>query len=219
MSRARSDHLVSYISTRDLDVVLGRVPEDYRSRLRDVFCSRDSRGVRWLGYVQRRGRRDITLCSVLPPRLSLGRYLVRGQTAADFGAPRRGQWPPWAVRRFLLYDTLLHELGHLQIVRPRSSRWDRRYASETLAQQLADELRAELWAENFRHPDPVHNAPRDDELCLLPVWIALDKDARERFVRIVLAAPHARLPRLDWLGQVHREQLRFLRRALLWQQA
>lgn len=208
------DHLVSYVSAADVRTVLARVPGTLRARLRDVFHSRDNRGVRQLGFVQRRGRRDVVLCSILPPRVSLSRFIVRGQSPSEFGAPPRGQWPPWAVRRFLLYDVLLHELGHLQLVRPHGRGWDRKFASETLAQQFADDLRRELWSERFAHPDPIHNPPEPDEQSMLTLWTELDKLRRYRLVRIALAAPHTNLPDIAWLGELAVTQLRFLRRAL-----
>jgi hypothetical protein len=211
---ADEDNLVRYVSEKDVRIVLERVPGHLRERLRDVFHTYRSGGVRYLGFVRRRGRRDINLCSVLPPRVSLGRFIVRGQSASEFGAPSRGQWPPWAVRRFLLYDTLLHELGHLQLVRPRASRWDRRYASETLAQQFADDLRRQLWAAPFEDPDPVHSPPKSDERAMLPVWSELDKSKRYRLVRLVLKGPYRYFPQCDWLGQLTATQRSFLRRAL-----
>jgi hypothetical protein len=126
--------LVYYIGRTDVQTVLKRIPEEYQERLRDVFFSYRSRGVRMLGSVVTRGRRDITLYAMLPYRVSLRGFLRRGQTATEFGAPTKGQWPPWAVRRYLLYNTLLHELGHLQLVDPRKTDWNRKYASCTLAQ-------------------------------------------------------------------------------------
>jgi hypothetical protein len=105
-------------------------------------------------------------------RVSLRAYLHGGQRAAEFGAPERGQWPPWAVRRFLVYDVLLHELGHLQRVGDK-------FASERKAQELADELRRTLYSEPFDHPDPIHNAPTSAELATLAVWERLNKFRRQ----------------------------------------
>ena len=189
--------LVSYVSLTDVQVILRRIPEQFRTRLRDVFLSNRSFGVRRLGSVRSRGRRDITLYSVLPPRVSLGGYLAKKSDAAEFGAPRTGQWPRWAVRRFLLYDTLLHELGHLQLVRPNGRGWNRKFASETLAQEFAISWRRELYSTSFDHPDPVHNSPTDDELGMLPLWERLDKPQRLKLVHIVLASPHQTIPDLS----------------------
>jgi hypothetical protein len=214
MPNGEEAHLVSYVRRKDIRTVLERVPAELRTRLRDVFCSRNSRGVRQLGSVRVRGRRDIDLYTVLPPRVSLRAFIVRGQSPSEFGAPARGQWPPWAVRRFLLYDVLLHELGHLQLVRPDARRWKRRYAAEPLAQSFADDLRRELWAQPFEHPDPIHNPPGPDEASLLEVWTALDKQKRYRFVRLVLDAPHPELPDLGWLDGLTTRQRNFLRRAV-----
>lgn len=189
--------LVSYLSLADVQVVLDRIPSKLRTRVRDVFLSNRSLGVRQLGSVRIRSRRDISLYSVLPPRVSLHRYLHEGRKAGEFGAPRQGQWPPWSVRRFLLYDTLLHELGHLQVVRPNGRSWQRKFASETLAREFATSWRRELYSKPFDHPDPVHNSPTDDERETLPLWVRLDKDQRQELVHLVLAAPHREMPDLS----------------------
>ena len=205
---------MTYVSQKDVQVVVARIPEEDRTRLRDVFISDRHRGVRSLGAVRKRGRRDIDLYAVLPPRVSLGRYLSKGQRGLQFGAPSRGQWPPWAVRRFLLYDVFLHELGHLQLVLPKSKNWDRKYASEKLAQDFADKWRARLWSERCDHPDPVHNAPRKDELETIRLWERLDKNQRFRLVDLVLGAPHEQMPDLTPFGELNELQLAFLTRAL-----
>jgi hypothetical protein len=208
------DHLVSYVSRSDVDLVLSRVPPQLRVRLRDVFLTQSVRGVRVLGHVRRRGRRDINLCSILPPRVSLSGFIVRGQSPSEFGAPLRGQWPPWAVRRYLLYDVLLHELGHLQLVRQTGRSWDRKYASEPLAQQFADDLRRQLWLEHFDHPDPIHNPPESDEMEMIAVWAALDKHRRYMLVCTALSAPYVQLPNINWLGNLSCGALSFVRRAI-----
>jgi hypothetical protein len=175
--------LVWYITHGCVDVVLGRLPVELRSRLRDVVLWGDSHGVRRLGWVTR-GRRDITLCARLPIRVSLRTYMYGGCKAVDFGAPERGQWPPWAVRRFLLYHVLLHELGHLQLVGTAPNAWDRDFASETLADEFANEWRGRLYSEPFRRGDPVHDAPSNDELEALEVWAGLDKIQRGRVAKL-----------------------------------
>jgi hypothetical protein len=114
------------------------------------------------------------------------------------------------VRRFLLYDTLLHELGHLQLVRPKGRTWDRRVASETLAEQFATLWRRRLYSEPFDHSDPVHNAPTEDERTLLPVWERLDKLQRERLVHQVLTAPLASILDLAAVGATEASHIRFL---------
>jgi hypothetical protein len=162
-----------YIDGRDVDVVLSRLPTELWSRLRAVHFNDRGRGCRCLGYVNR-GHREIALCA-LPPRVSLTRFLVRGtlssrvlkQTPAEFGAARGCQWPSLAVRRFMLYDVFLHELGHLQIVNPRANRLRRRFASETKAQEFANYWRGRLWSQPFHHEDPVHNPPSTLELAQL----------------------------------------------------
>lgn len=150
-----------YVNEADIRVVLSRLPTSLWSRLRAVHFNDRSRGARVLGYVNR-GRREIALCA-LPPRISLTRFLVRGQTPAEFGARRGSQWPYLAVRRFMLYDVFLHELGHLQIVDPKAATVRRKFAMEPRAQEFADHWRRELWSTCFVHEDPVHIAPDDEE--------------------------------------------------------
>ena len=150
-----------WLTEDDIRVVLSRLPADAYERLRAVHFNDRSRGARTLGYVNR-GRREIAICA-LPPRVSLTRFLVRGQSPGAFGAQRGAQWPALAVRRYMLYDVFLHELGHLQLVNPHTNDERRRFAMETLAQEFADGWRRALWAEHFEHPDPVHNPPSSDE--------------------------------------------------------
>ena len=118
------------------------------------------------------------------------------------------------MRRFLLYEVLLHELGHLQLVRPEGRGWDRKFASETLANEFAIEWRNRLYAQPFEHVDPVHNAPTDDELSLLPVWQAQSKSRRAFLVHLVVGAPHGSMPDVSSLGPLERREARFLRRLL-----
>lgn len=119
MSKARKNtSLVMFITQRDVAMVLERLPDRVKTRLGKVVL-KSSAATRCLGYVTQ-GRRDIVLACRLPPRVSLRGYMYRGQRADDYGAPSRGQWPPWAIRRYLLFGVLLHELGHLQRV-PRNA--------------------------------------------------------------------------------------------------
>ncbi len=157
-----------YINEDDVQVVLQRLPSDVCSRLRAVHFNDRSFAVRRLGYTNR-GRREIAICA-LPPNVSLSRYLIR-RSPRLFGAVRGAQWPERAVRRFLLYDVVLHELGHLQIVDEKAKTERRRFAGETKAQQFADQWRARLWEERFDHSDPVHNPPSALELELLEVGV------------------------------------------------
>ena len=153
-----------YLNEDDVRTLLDRLPSEVWSRLRAVHFNDRSRGVRWLGYVNR-GHREIAICA-LPPNVSLTRYLVR-RSPRQFGAVRGSQWPERAVRRFMLYDVFLHELGHLQIVDPKAKNVWRKFAGQTKAQEFADRWRARLWSQPYEHPDPIHNPPTEVELELL----------------------------------------------------
>ena len=159
-----------YINVDDVETLLSRLPEALWSRLRAVHFNDRSGGCRLLGYVNM-GHREIAICA-LPPRVSMTKFLAHpGSTLRrlrpsprEFGAIRGKQWPQLAVRRFVLYDVFLHELGHLQIVDPRAKRLKRKFASETKAGEFASYWRSKLWLNKFDHPDPVHNPPSRDEL-------------------------------------------------------
>lgn len=167
-----------YVDEEDVAIVLSRLPEELTRRIRAVHFTDEARGNRTLGYVSTRGRREIALCA-LPPRVSLNHFVRQTQGALTFGAVRGTQWPALAVRRFMLYDVLLHEVGHLQVVDEGARRPQRRFASETRAQDFADSWRAELWSRSFVHPDPVHNPPGEEEVALLALW----PDAHEEYRR------------------------------------
>jgi hypothetical protein len=153
---------VHHVNEQDVRVVLSRLPVDLWCRLRAVHFNDQSRGARTLGYVNR-GRREIALCA-LPPRMSLTWALVLGQRPEQFGAKKGRKWPALAIRRFMLYDVLLHELGHLQLVDEKAAPERLIFAHEKLAHEFAAEWSGRLWAEPFAHPDPVHNPPGQEEL-------------------------------------------------------
>src|SRR5437016_3232266 len=104
---------IHFVGQTDVEVVLSRLPIVLWQRLRHVHFNDRGLGKRILGYVTG-GRCEITLCA-LPPQLSLNaRCRFVRQSPVWFGADWGHQWPVLAVRRFLLYDTFLHELGHIQ---------------------------------------------------------------------------------------------------------
>jgi hypothetical protein len=146
-----------YLTESDVMTVLERLPREAWNRLRVVHFNDESWGVRRLASANVREHR-ICICA-LPPRVSLTRGLRRGHYPELFGAVRGKQWPELAVRRFLLYNVLLHEVGHLQLIDAKRRSGRRDIAGEKLAQQFADHWRQELWAVPFDHPDPVHNPP------------------------------------------------------------
>jgi hypothetical protein len=158
---------IHYVTEEDVRIVLSRLPVEHWTRLRSVHFNDRSRGARVLGYVNR-GRREIALCA-LPPRLSLTRFLVRGQTTEQFGARRGHKWPALAVRRFMLYDVFLHELGHLQLVDEDTPSVRLKFAREKLAQSFAVQWGNRLLSKPFVHSDPVHNPPTAEEFAGLPL--------------------------------------------------
>src|SRR5260221_622562 len=104
-----------FLTEEDVRVLLSRLPEELWAKLRGVHFNDQARGRRCLGYVTL-GFREITICA-MPGRVSLSRCMPR-RSVRPFGAVRGRQWPELAVRRFMLYDVFLHELGHLQVVVP-----------------------------------------------------------------------------------------------------
>ena len=149
---------IHYLTADDVRVLLGRLPEELWERLRAVHFNDQSRGRRTAGYVNM-GHREIAICA-FPASVSCTPFTSRkkGSSPATFGAFRGRQWPRLAVRRYLLYNTFLHELVHLQLVDPSAKRVWRRFACESLAQDFANRWRRTLWEQHFDHPDPVHNA-------------------------------------------------------------
>jgi hypothetical protein len=155
---------IHYVTEEDVRTVLDRLPETLWRRLRAVHFNDRSWGMRTLGYVNY-GRREIALCA-LAPCVGLTQALRGGQTPEQFGARRGQKWPKLAVRRFMLYDLFLHELGHLQLIDRDARSTRRKFADEKLAQAFAMEWCDRLWSEPFAHPDPVHNPPTPEELAL-----------------------------------------------------
>jgi hypothetical protein len=157
---------IHHVNEDDIRIVLSRLPVELWCQVRAVHFNDRSHGGRILGYVNR-GRREITLCA-LPPRMSLTRMLIKGQTPEQFGASRGQKWPELAIRRFMLYDVFLHELGHLQVINE-NARSDRlKFAREKLAQAFAINWCRRLWSVPFPHPDAVHNPPAPEELAPFP---------------------------------------------------
>ena len=159
-----------FVTEADVRVVLERLPGSLWNRLKAVHFNDRAMGNRRLGYA-RKGRSEVALCA-LPPRVSLAAFLRKTQSPAQFGAVRGCQWPLLAVRRFMLYNVLLHEPGHLQVIDERARSTRRKFASETLAEDFAEHWCHELWSRRFDHPDPVHNPPSNEETAnLRDGWI------------------------------------------------
>ncbi len=167
-----ASHRRHYINEEDVKVLLSRLPEDLYSRLKKVHFKDDARGNRCYGYTTKRGRKEITICA-MPIRFSISKLIqsTPGQSHRTFGAVKGSQWPIRAIRRFMLYDVFLHELGHLQIIDSKAKNVNRKFASETKAQEFADYWRGKLWSKSLDHPDPVHNRPSKKEIDGLENWV------------------------------------------------
>ncbi len=151
-----------FVTEVDVRVVLERLPASLWIRLKAVHFNDRAMGNLRLGYAEQQ-RGEIALCA-LPPRVSLTKFWTKSKPPAHFGAVRGCQWPRLAVRRFMLYEVFLHELGHLQLIDENAKTTRREFASETLAQDFAEHWRRELWSRRFDHPDPVHNRPSPEEV-------------------------------------------------------
>lgn len=151
-----------FVTEDDVRVVLHRLPDEAWERLKIVHFNDKGQGMKRLGYTSD-SRREIALCA-LPLRVSLSRFLHQGQSAKLFGATRAEQWPELAVRRFILYNVFLKEIGHLQVVDPDAREDRKKFARERLAQEFADQWRTQLWRKPFDHVDLVHNYPSSEEV-------------------------------------------------------
>ncbi|MEZ5326740.1 MAG: tetratricopeptide repeat protein [Verrucomicrobiales bacterium] len=191
-------HRRRYVGESDVKVVLSRLPKPLWKRLEKVVFRDDWGRSRTLGYTLTKSRRDIALCN-LPTRLSLRQCCaLHGCSPEDFGAPLRGQWPALAIRRFQLYSTLLHEIGHLQTIHPNNSQPRRKFAAEPLAEEFAQEWRGRLWSEHFEHPDPVHNAPSVEEIALVRAnWAEAHLIYREAMMELSKTGSGQRLRELE----------------------
>jgi hypothetical protein len=152
-----------FVDQAGIEVVLSRLPADLWAPLRGVHLNDQAWGRRILGYVTK-SHSDIALCA-LPRRVSLNAYCRHDRASpAEFGAQWGAQWPERAVRRFMLYNVFLHELGHLQVFDEGRPSRRLRFYHEKLAQEFADSWRHRLWSSRFEHPDQVHNRPVPEEI-------------------------------------------------------
>ena len=87
----------------------------------------------------------------------------RDRTPEEYGAQRGQKWSALAIRRLMLYEVLLHELGHLQIINENGKSKRLKFARGKLAIDFARQWRKRLWSATFIHADPVHNAPTAQE--------------------------------------------------------
>jgi hypothetical protein len=160
-AKIKSDR-VYHIDFNDILVLLERLPENAYKRLKAVHFNDQSQGAKRLGYLNY-SRKEITMCA-LPPRISLTRFLKEGESPRIYGARRGSQWPQLAIRRFLLYDTFLRELGHLQIILPQAKSMRRKFAAALKSDEFARKWRSYLWSKHFAHKDLAHFPPTAGEL-------------------------------------------------------
>src|SRR2546423_8662791 len=102
---------VHYLAPEDIEVVLSRLPAALYERLRVIRFNDRSWGAKFITNHQPLTG-EITFCA-LPERISLSRFLRRGESPCHYGAMRGVPWPSLSVRRFLLYEGLLRGLGCL----------------------------------------------------------------------------------------------------------
>ena len=76
---------------------------------------------RRLAYTAAKNRNEIRLAAC-PYRLNLSPFIAPSAGSKYFGAIRNCAWPSTATRRFLLYQTLLQEIGHAQHTRSKDNR-------------------------------------------------------------------------------------------------
>jgi hypothetical protein len=155
---------IHYVHEEDVLIVLNRLPQHLWAGLREIHFNDRSEGGRVLGYTgnQRRKSFEISLCA-LPPRYSVSGELLRKKSPSIFGAKRGKQWPALAIRRFILYEVLLREIGHNQVIDPKAKSIRRMYAQQRKTDEFTSYWRKQLWSEHFDHPDPVHNPPSQEE--------------------------------------------------------
>jgi tetratricopeptide (TPR) repeat protein len=77
----------------------------------------------------------------------------------------------------MLYEVLLHEIGHLQVVEATARNARRKFADEKYAVDFAQEWRATLWAGDKDRVDSSHHPPSAEELSRLDAgWLAAVRD-------------------------------------------
>ena len=141
------------VTPEEVRYVLNRLPKEVWGFVRTIYF-RDAKGSRGcLGYASPKDS-SLTL-TALPRRVSFAHYCERQECRPEeFGASFGRQWPDLAVRRFLLYYVLLHELGHLQRI-PSG-----RTPGERMAREFGHYWRDQLWSFPFADSkDPVHMPP------------------------------------------------------------
>ncbi len=160
-----SSHFRQYVEEADIQAILPRLPEETWGHLRRVrFRDGADAGGR-LGDVVTGPEPEIVL-HAQAYRVSLAPYVGRGETPETYGAVGGCRWPVLAIRRFLLYNVLLSQLGRLQ-----------RGEAGTNDRTFAEHWRGELWSRQSDDFDPVHHAPTEKESRLLRVgWAAADAE-------------------------------------------
>lgn len=184
------------ITPDEVRYVLNRLPREVWGFVRTIHF-RDAKGRHGcLGYASPEDS-SLTL-TALPLRVSFAPYCYRQECRPEeFGATFGRQWPDLAVRRFLLYYVLLHELGHLQRI-PSG-----KMPGERMAREFGHYWRKQLWSHPFaKSKDPVHTPPPlNEQLPKAPSadWL-LNRDRPSEAREVLLSNPQLEDP--GWRGKL-----------------
>jgi hypothetical protein len=131
------------VSEDDVKLVLDRLPENTWNRFQVIHFNDPRRGLRWLGYINHE-RAEIAI-SLLPPGVRRVRFVMRaGQPSRVPRATRR-----LSPRREMLFDVLLDDIGHLQILDERVRDGVRLRSYEPRPAPHTDYWRLRLWSFKF----------------------------------------------------------------------
>ena len=160
-----SSHFRQYVEETEIEALLAQLPEETR---RDLHRVRFKNGVDTggrLGDIASDPDPEIVIYAQAY-RVSLTPYLGRDETPETYGAVDGCRWPVLAIKRFVLYNVLLTQLGRLQVG-----------ASGASGEQFAGHWRRELWSREPDDSDAVHRAPTEKEARLMRVgWAAADAE-------------------------------------------
>lgn len=129
----------------DVKLVLERLPQETFSRFQVIHFSDPSRDLRWIGYINQE-KAEIAI-SLLPPGVRRIRFVMRvggGPTSRRFARRTNAR-----KRRDLLFDVLVDDIGHLQIMDEQAADGVRVRSYEPARRAHTDYWRLRLWSFNF----------------------------------------------------------------------